>query len=141
MSAYWVVVANASRVRIFEADAHDSAMREIVDMANPASRLHEGDLVSDRGGHVMSGTTGGHGVYHEEAAKQHQAELFAREVCERLEHGRIEGSYRKLYLVAAPQFLGLLRRFMGRSLQDVIRMEVSKDLTTADPARIYAQVR
>jgi len=140
MSAYWVVVANASRVRIFEADAHDSAMREIIDMAHPASRLHAGELVSDRGGHVMNGTTGGHGVYRAEAARQHQMDVFAREVCERLEQGRQEGSYRKLYVAAAPQFLGLLRKYMGRPLHDMVREEVAKDLTVADPERIRAQV-
>lgn len=131
MSAYWVVVANASRVRIFEADANDSAMREIVDMANPASRLHESELISDHGGH---------GNYHEDAARQHQTEIFAHEVCDRLEHGRLDGSYRKLYLVAAPQFLGLLRKHMERPLHDVVQTEISKDLTTAEPARIRAQV-
>ena len=140
MSAYWIVVANASRVRIFEAEAHDSGMREIIDMAHPASRLREGELVSDRGGHVMHGTTGGHGVYRAEAARQHEAEVFAREVCERLEQGRVEGSYRKLYIVAAPQFLGLLRRYMRRPLHDMVREEIAKDLTVADPGQIHTQV-
>jgi len=140
MSAYWIVVANAGRVRIFEAEAQDSSMREIIDMANPGARQHEGELLSDRGGHAMSSTTGGHGMYHEEAAHRHQAEVFAREVCERLEQGRLEGSYRKLYLVAAPHFLGMLRKYMARPLHEVVRAEVSKDLTTAEPARIRAQV-
>ena len=140
MSAYWIVVANASRVRIFEAEAHDSGMREIIDMAHPASRLHEGDLVSDRGGHALSGTTGGHGMYRAEAARQHEVEVFAREVCERLEQGRLEGSYRTLYVVAAPQFLGLLRKYMGRPLHDMVREEIAKDLTIADPGQIRTQV-
>lgn len=140
MSAYWVVVANASRVRIFEADGHDTAMREIIDMAHPASRLHERDLVSDRGGHVLNSTTGGHGVYRDEAARQHEEDLFARQVCERLEQGRNEGSYHKLYLVAAPHFLGLLRKHMARSLQALVREEVAKDLTVADEKVIRAQV-
>jgi len=140
MSAYWIVVANAARARIFEAEATDSAMREVIDLAHPDSRRHAGDLVSDRAGHVLSGTTGGHSIDRGERAKQHAADVFAREICEQLERGRQDQSYRKLYLVAEPQFLGLLRQHMGKPLHDVVRAEVAKDLTTAGEKQIREQV-
>ena len=140
MSAYWIVVANAARARIFEAEAKDSAMREVIDLAHPDSRQHEGDLVSDRGGHVLNGTTGGHSVDRDDPAKHHAAEVFAKEVCERLEQGRLDQSYRKLYVIAEPQFLGLLRQHMGKPLHEVVRAEIAKDLTTAGEQQIREQV-
>ncbi|MES9844878.1 MAG: host attachment protein, partial [Candidatus Sedimenticola sp. 6PFRAG5] len=50
MSAAWIVVADTSRARIFSADKPASSLVEIQTLAHPESRLHEGDLVSDKAG-------------------------------------------------------------------------------------------
>ena len=138
MSAYWIVVANASRARIFEADAKDTAMREIASMVHPASRLHEGDLISDNRGQVLSAANGGHSQSKEARAKQHEAEVFARQICERLEQARLDGEFRRLYLLASPRFLGLMRKHMAKPLSDKVYEAASKDLTLAEPVSINA---
>ena len=139
MAAYWIIVANASRARIFEAEGRYADMREIIDLTHPDSRQHEGDLVSDRGGHMLSGTTGSHAIDREQVAKQQEAEVFAKSVCERLEQGRNAGNYGKLHIVAAPRFLGLIRQHMSKPLQAMVGEEIAKDLTMADENQVRAQ--
>ena len=138
--SFWIIVANASRARFFEAVGKDCQMREIFTLTHPNSRQHEGDLISDGAGHVMSSATGGHSMGGENAAKQHEADLFARAVCERLEQGRNKGSYAKLYLIAEPQFLGRMRQRMSKPLQNMVGDEFAKDLTMASEAQIRAQL-
>ena len=50
MSNICVVVADSSRARVFTADKPAGPLNEIETLNNPEGRLHEGDLVSDRGG-------------------------------------------------------------------------------------------
>lgn len=140
MSSTWIVVADASRARIFKADTPSGGMTEIETLAHPESRQHEGDLVSDRSGHVVSSTTGGHNFGRDEEWKHEAANRFAIEVCGHLEKGHNAGSYGKLYLIAAPAFLGLLRQHMGKPVQGLVSDEIAKDLTTADDAQIRAQL-
>lgn len=137
----WIVVANATRARIFEATASDSQMREIETLVHPESRQHEGDLISDHAGHVYNGTTGGHSIDRLHTTKQQEADEFARSLCDTLEHGRNAGRFHKLYLIAAPQFLGLMRKHMGKPLQGTVDHEFAKDLTMADEAQIRSMMR
>jgi protein required for attachment to host cells len=136
----WIVVANASRARIFEAAAADTQMHEIENLVHPESRQHEGDLISDHAGHVYNGTTGGHSINRLETAKQQEAEGFARYLCETLEHARTTGRFHKLYLIAAPHFLGLLRHHLSRPLQEMVGQEYAKDLTRATEAQIRTMI-
>lgn len=140
MSTIWTLVADASRARVFQADAPNGALREIITLTHPASRQHEGDLVSDRSGHDLDPTTGGHGLGRGQEHKADEAMHFAKEICERLEQGHNEGSYGKLYLMAAPHFLGLLRQHLAKPVQQLVADEVDKDLTTADEAEIRAHL-
>jgi protein required for attachment to host cells len=137
----WIVVANASRARIFEAAASDTQMHEIETLVHPESRQHEGDLISDHAGHVYNGTTGGHSIDRLDTAKHQEADEFAHALCETLEHGRNAGRFHRLYLIAAPQFLGLLRKHMSKPLQNMVGHEYAKDLTMAKEAEIRTMIK
>jgi len=139
MSKIWVVAADASRARIFTADKPAGALNEIETLSNPEGRLHEGDLVSDRGGHAVGGS-GGHAYSTENQAKQEAANRFAAEVCKHLEQGRNSHAFGKLYVMAAPHFLGLLRKHQSDGLRGLISDEIASDLTTQSPDRIRAQL-
>lgn len=140
MSNTWIVVADASRARFFTADKPASPINEIETLNNPEGRLHEGDIVSDRSGHVMSGSTGGHNLGVKGDAKQEAANRFAAEVCKHLEKGRTGNAFGKLYVMASPAFLGLLRKHQSDSLRGLISDEIAKDLTRETPDRIRAQL-
>lgn len=131
----WVLVADNSRARIFSADKPASALQEIQDFTHPEARLHEGDLVTDKGGRDQ-GPSGGHGVSHEQAHKVDGADKFASHVCSELDSARAAGSFDKLYVVAAPTFLGLLRKHQSNILKQLVAGEVDKNLSTQDPMSI-----
>jgi len=140
MAATWVVVADTSRARIFSADKPASDLAEIDDLTHPEARLHEGDLVADRPGsgkHNGSGTfsMGECGTY-----KDADAARFAHEVSERVEAGRIQGQFQKLYVIAAPQFLGMLRKHQSSATRQLVAAEIAKNLSASDPKAIRAHL-
>lgn len=132
----WILVADASRARIFSADKALSPLQEIRALTSPEARLHEGDLVTDKGGRDRNPGVGAHGFSVEDEHKQDNAERFASLVCQELEAARNAGEFRKLYVVAAPSFLGMLRRHQSSSLRQMVAGELDKNLSTQDAASI-----
>ena len=141
MNSIWIVVADASRARIFAVDGGNSSMIEIQTLAHPQARLHEGDLVTDRAGRDRNpGPTGQHNMGNESEAKHEEAVRFAAQVCEELEAGRVNGKFDKLYVIAAPGFLGVLRKHQSSSLQKLVAAEISKNLATHDLSQIRSSL-
>ncbi|MGB5453518.1 MAG: host attachment protein [Sedimenticolaceae bacterium] len=140
MNKIWVLVADASRARVFTADKPAGPLNEVEALSNPEARLHEGDIVSDRSGHVMSGNGGGHNLGSKDQAKEEVANRFAAEVCKQLEKGRTGNAFAKLYVVASPAFLGLMRKHQSDALRELISDEIAKDLSRESPDRIRAQL-
>jgi len=137
----WVLVADNARARFFAAEKALSPLKEVRDLTYPEARLHEGDLVTDKGGRDRNSSTGGaHGLGVESAHKQDGADRFAQQVCEDLESARTAGEFNKLYVVAAPTFLGLLRKHQSSALRQLVAGEVDKNLSTKDPAAIRKQL-
>jgi protein required for attachment to host cells len=132
----WILVADNCRARIFVADKSAGPFNEIRTLTSPEARLHEGDLVSDKGGRDRNPGIASHGFNGEDAHKQENAERFAAQVCAELESARNAGFLRKLYVVAAPSFLGMLRRHQSGPLRQLIAGEIDKNIATQDPASI-----
>jgi protein required for attachment to host cells len=132
----WILVADASRARIFAADKALSPLNEIRTLTFPEARLHEGDLVTDKGGRDRNPGIGAHGLNEDGDHKHDNAERFAAQVCHELESARNAGEFRKLYVVAAPGFLGMLRHHQSSGLRNLIAGEVDKNLSTQEPAAI-----
>ena len=100
-------------------------------------RLHEGDLVTDKGGDVHeSSATASRQAGGEEVATQHHEVIFAREVADRLYRARVDNSMEKLIMVAPPRFLGHLRDKLDAPTAKLVIHSLSKDLTKADCDKI-----
>lgn len=126
-----VIVADASRARIFSTRDTPGELSELEDLVHPESRLREQDLVTDGSGSGSdSGGHGKHSMGHEKAAQAREAELFAREVCERIDKLHRREKIHRIYLVAAPAFLGLLRSLLSKQCASLVAGEVSKNLVT-----------
>jgi protein required for attachment to host cells len=128
-AAALVLVADSVRAQVFEAKTPTAPLREAMTLLNPDGRSHERDLVSDRGGQRNNRPTqgaasalGGH------SAKAHRAEHFAAFVCRRVAGAMTRHSARRLYVIAEPQFLGLLRMQMDRPVCKRLAGEVPKSL-------------
>jgi protein required for attachment to host cells len=136
MMTTWVLVADAYRARLFGAERPASPLSELRDLASPEARLHEGDLVTDKGGHDCNPKAGGHALGDNRSHKQDLADRFAQQVCDLLESARVAGEVSKLYVIAAPAFLGLLRKHQSIPLKQLVAGELDKCLATQDAASI-----
>lgn len=123
----WVLAADNSRARFFSTERSLNPLTEVRDMVDPQARLHEGELGTDRTGRDRSPGSGYHGVASDHSFKDDGADRFAQQVCAELDAARVAGAFDKLYIVAAPTFLGLLRKHQGAPLKQLIAAEVSKN--------------
>lgn len=126
MSVY-VVVADSSRARILSGEAGSGPLIEKNDLVHPESRLRQQDIVSDASGSEAGGF-GHHSMGHEKSAKDQAAHDFARQVVAQIESIQRSGDLGRLYLVAAPRFLGMLREHLGKTCRELVSGEVDKDL-------------
>jgi len=122
-----VVVADASRARLFKAEKRNGPIEELRDFAHPASRLREGELVSDGEG-KLNGPGGNPAMADEPSHKQDEAKHFASELCAELERAISAGECTRLYWIAPPKFLGMLREEASAALRDKLSGEIDKDL-------------
>ncbi len=137
MSTTWVVAADSSRARILAAGKRNGPLEEVEDLVHTESRLQEQDLKSDTRGRAFdSGGQGRHAMEPKNSAKHQEAIRFAKQVCDTLTTAQGEGRYEKLYIVAAPSFLGLLRECLNPVVQNRIVGEVNKNLATHSPQDI-----
>jgi protein required for attachment to host cells len=142
MTTKWVIVADASRARIFEARALGRGLKEIADLANPAGRAHSHDLLADAGGRTYGHTGGRQGKTEPRSDPvEHEVEVFAKRLADRIEQGRVERRFEKLCFVAPPRFLGLLREKCCRETGKLVEFELAKDLANLDAAAIDAHLR
>ena len=136
----WVLVADNCRARIFSVENPSSPLTEIRDLTHPVARLHEGDLVTDKSGRDRGAGTGGSSVGGESSHKQESVDRFAMTVCDELEASRVSGEFHKLHVVAAPAFLGMLRKHQSSHVKQMIASELDKNLATQDAAVIRKQL-
>jgi len=140
MSGTWILVAESSRAKLYRADNRKSPISEIEALENPAGRLHEGDLVSDRPGSDGGSVGQGRRVLDDKTTARQQEHIsFAKQLAERLNAARTEGEFSRLVLAAPPAFLGLLRDNLGKEVMDMVYAQVDKNLVQqpAEALRAY----
>jgi len=124
-----VIVADSSKARFLSAQSGNSPLQDDYDFIHCESRLKEQDLVADgTGSGNDSGGYGKHSMGHENASHQRQAEIFAHELCSEVDKIRQNSDLRRIYLVAASKFLGLLRGSLSKQCTELLAGEVNKDL-------------
>ena len=125
-----IVVGDRARARIFDTDTEDHSLREIEDLFNAGLGHHERDMGHDRPGRGISSARGRRTALGEDYTRRRlRVARFAEAVAERVqEHVRMR-RYARLFLVAGPEFSGLLRPCLAsRSAQPPVT-KVLKDLT------------
>lgn len=136
----WVLAADNSRARFFTAEKARSPLHETRDLVDPQARLHEGDLVTDRSGRERNPSAQYHGIGDDRSTREDGADRFAQQVCAELDAARAKGAFDKLYIVAAPSFLGLLRKHQSAPLRQRIAGEVAKNLAGQPAETIRGQL-
>lgn len=141
MKKTWILVANASKAVLYNfvpPQAKEKPKLIVVEeFSHPASREKDRDLTSDRLGEYVS-KPGGHGNFSEASdPHQYEAKVFAHQLFQKLEHGRVSNQYQHLILAASPHFLGLLRQEIDeRPLKNIDIREITKDYTHESAASL-----
>lgn len=141
MTKFLVVVADSARARVFERAKKFSPLVEFTDLAHPESRLKRQDLASDRPGTVHESRTPGESQASEPTdPKEHEAQVFAREIAEFLKQARTENGLAGITLVAAPHFLGLIRQSLDAATAGLLIAGISANLTRESPEKIQERI-
>lgn len=136
-----VLVADAARARLFAADDNTDALTEIETMVNGSAHLRGADLQTDRAGRSFNSMGNGrHGMAPSTDIKEQVANDFAHDVAHRVDQLAAGKNYVNIALVAAPAFLGQLRKALDANTKRKICNEINKDLTGYTPKEIEAAV-
>ncbi|MCX4246154.1 host attachment protein [Paraliomyxa miuraensis] len=137
----WVVVANGARARVFETYRHAPGLRPVLPYELTVNRLRDHERWADRAG--TSHERVGHKVHSMAAStdpSEHQHDLLAREVAEVLQRGRIANRVDAIVLVAAPEFLGRLRRAIDAQTRALVVVEDGRDLSRLPEHELEARI-
>lgn len=144
MSNTWILVADASRARIFTSDAHFRELLETQTFSHAESRLHDQELTSDLPGRSMNSTGKvRHAMEQNTDPKKQQAIEFAHNLADTIEHARTQNQLDSLIIIASPNMLGHLRHAMSKESTKLVSDEINQDLTqhTLEEIRKHLQDR
>lgn len=135
---YLVVVADESSAILYTSKRRYGPLQELRRFSNEAARTKIADLISDRGGRSFdSHGQGRHTLTSEKAGpRQHRVTVFAKSVAEVVARDLQSGRCRGFALIAAPRFLGELRRQVGNRVKTPPYATVDKDVVGSDAAII-----
>lgn len=161
MAEKWILVADASRARVFR-DAVFLRNEETVkgydliqSLEHPESRAKSRDLMSDATGRKPVGPSKGNSYGGPSASRSYgrpgaepdtdpkavEAEKFARELAHLLESKLNEHSYDSLVVAAPPHFLGLLKQTVNKQVANRVQLWLNKDLTKLEKQELETHVR
>ncbi|MFA6916934.1 MAG: host attachment protein [Parachlamydiales bacterium] len=128
----WVLVADKCHAKIYQIVKFPK-LEEIADLAHPEGRLRDQDLISTKPGRNFQSFSTARSAYEPETdPKAVEALKFANEVSDFLTASIRKGRFNRLYLIADPAFLGLMRKIINPEVKKTILSEIPKDLTTQD---------
>lgn len=132
----WILIANSSVAHCYTYDPKKFAKGEIrldkiASHTHPESRKKDADLITDRAGYFKSGDLG-HGSYESETdPKELEAEIFARELADKLDASCQQKEFTQMILVSPPHFFGILNKHFSKNLLNHICKTIQKDYTKA----------
>lgn len=142
MSYTWVVVADSTRARIFDAESSSAALSEAEGLTSPEGRLHDRDMTSDLPGRSFdSNKAGGRHAMEPTTDPKHELAIeFARSIARHLDAARVKHDFEQLVIVAAPSFLGLLREQLNTACRKLVAFELNKNLVQQTPEEIRSHL-
>lgn len=142
----WVVVADEAIARILEHTDDGDELEPVEELTDAAAHAKGQDLRRDAVGRRAGSAAGGlatpaNATASAGADERHlEADAFARRVATHLEAAMHGGRFDELRLVAAPRFLGLLRKQLHPEVAKRVRESLDKDLVHMVNSDIAARV-
>jgi protein required for attachment to host cells len=133
MTRQWVVIADKSRARIFEID----------DLLNPEGRQSDAELRHDAKGRFYGKgeRDQAHTAEPKLTREVHSADRFSREIMAYIENANREQRFVSLVMIAPPEFLGLLRRQLGKGVEHKLYRQLATDITGFQEPQIRAYLK
>lgn len=133
----WVVAADAARARIFRAGRPDGSLTEIEDLLNPDARDGGRALRADRLGYARNRARGGGHSLQRNADEPHNVAIdFGRRLARRMSEARKRGEFDRVYLVAEPHLLGVVRDALDRPTRRLLAAAIGRDVSRRGAATI-----
>jgi protein required for attachment to host cells len=144
MKKTWILIANATRARVFERRATDRALVELADFVYPVKNLVDeaagGDLTGAAGkGHGRTGHAGTQFEPHIEVKDKARLN-FARQLADYLNQGVSEQRCEALMLIASSPMLGDLKPLLSSAAAGMLQQTVVSDLTRYQHAELQDRV-
>jgi protein required for attachment to host cells len=140
----WIVVADGARGRFFAAS---DDMKKLVsvrkaDMVAPDSRQRAHELKSDKPGRSYSSSRSGvrHAFEPPHDYQKLEKHRFMAALADTLEYACMKREFDDLILVLPRRSLGELRSLLSKKVQDHVRQEIAKDLTTETAASLLRRL-
>lgn len=127
----WVLVADESRARILQWPGRGHDLEPVDELTDAAARADRADLRRDAYGRRAGGDPrmGGNATSSAGEDELHlEAAGFARRVAQWLADAQQKGRFEALRIVAAPRFLGLLRKALPPSVAQRVTEDAPQDL-------------
>ena len=135
MQTTWVVAADSYRARILEFKGHGEPLQELEDWVNPVAREDASEVArSPKGRFFRSAdapSRGGTTEYSSHPIEQ-ATERFADNIADYLDKGRNEHRFQRLFIVADPKFLGILRGNMNKHVSQMVEKDAAYEISNWD---------
>jgi protein required for attachment to host cells len=146
MKNTWIVVANASRGRVFSTEAprkmdHDDDLSEIACFDHPESRQKMTELTADGfGRHAQASGAGGSDFSAKSDAREQEKIAFAKEIAKVVSQSLQDKTCEEIVLVMPPEFYGHFKAVAANGLEDKLLMHIGKDYTTLNKHELRVQL-
>ncbi len=129
MAIYWILAADSAFAKVLRTEKKKGPLEPVREFEHPESRMKDGELYADQPGRAFdSGGQGRHAMENEVDAKKMESLRFAQQLADMLKTAAEEEQFHKLYILAAPTFLGELRDKLDDSVKAKIVEEIPKDV-------------
>jgi protein required for attachment to host cells len=125
----WILVATRTGATMFASHGRHAPIIVAEQVDNPQGSLHSSELEEDRPGRSFDRAgRGRHSLSSQESAREHVEHTFVRQLAELLDRRRCEGVFDALIVIAGPKLLGMLRDAFSKPLQQLVKVELNKEL-------------
>ena len=137
----WILVASRTEATIFASRGRHTPLTTAEHLDNPRGDLQSSEIETDRPGRSFDRAGHGRHAYSsEESARDHVEHTFVTQLAELLDQRRCEGVYDQLVVIAGPKLLGMLRKALSKPVQDLVKLELNKELVRPTEAQLRHQL-
>ena len=143
MDRIWFVVADEGRARVLERAQPRAPLQELNELRDELANVREAELRRDTKGRLYGKGERfvGHTTEPKTEPHRKEARKFARQIAHLLEQARNERRYDRVFIAAAPAFLGVLRQELPESVRKVVAGELDQDLVNLDAHQLEQRLQ